>query len=39
MVHLGKADLEQMMDDYLQSLEPERLVAVAQLRIWSSLRW
>ena len=30
MVHLDKADLEQMTDDYLQSLEPERLVAVAK---------
>ena len=30
MAHLDKADLEQMTDDYLQSLEPERLVAVAK---------
>ena len=30
MTHLDKTDLEQMTDDYLQSLEPERLVAVAK---------
>ncbi|XGB39972.1 MAG: DUF6444 domain-containing protein [Cyanobacteria bacterium LVE1205-1] len=30
MTHLDKADLEQITDDYLQSLEPERLVAVAK---------
>ena len=30
MAQLDKADLEQMTDDYLQSLEPERLVAVAK---------
>jgi hypothetical protein len=29
MGQLDKADLEQMTDDYLQSLEPERLVAGA----------
>ncbi|NMF86377.1 IS66 family transposase [Nodosilinea sp. P-1105] len=30
MAQLDKADLEQMTDDYLQSLEPERLVTVAK---------
>ncbi|MFM7219071.1 MAG: DUF6444 domain-containing protein, partial [Nodosilinea sp.] len=30
MAQLNKADLEQMTDDYLQSLEPERLVTVAK---------
>ena len=30
MAQLDKADLEQMTDDYLQSLGPERLVAVAK---------
>jgi transposase len=30
MAQLGKADLEQMTDAYLQSLGPERLVAVAK---------
>lgn len=30
MAQLDKADLEQMTDDYLQSLEPERLVVVTK---------
>ena len=32
MAHLGKADLEQMGEDYFGSLEPECLVVVAKNR-------